>query len=213
MKPKGKFPPTLEEQETITTLAAGGMSLNAIAKNVKRSRHLVRDVLQKPEIAGQVAVKREELACLFDQAAKKSLVSLTDKKYADASLVQALTAAGISVDKAALLRGQPTSIVGIEVLLDVAGQLRREERQADEEEERHWRETHTLPAITQHAPQPQIPPATRPTSQPQPSPQPAKNQEPTMRIKYSPVLPGKHEDHCPPESPLLHGLRLPGSRE
>ncbi len=214
MSGKPKEPLTTEQKTQVATLSAAGWSQNKIAKTIARSRHAVKLALEKPEVQQAVHDEKAELAGIFRQKSRDVVSSISDVDIAKASLQQKSISSGVLLDKSLLLAGEPTEILGmqVQVLMDLAGAIRRQDAEADAEYQRKWDETHTLPAVAQTSPQTQIPPATRPTSHPKPSPQPEKSsQEPATRIKYSPVLPGKHEDHCPPESPLLHGL--PGSRE
>ncbi|UWZ85287.1 hypothetical protein [Occallatibacter riparius] len=65
--------------------------------------------LSKPEVREQVGIQREELAGMFDQVAHRSLTSITDEDIKKSSLQQKTIAAGICVDKTALLRGGTAS--------------------------------------------------------------------------------------------------------
>jgi hypothetical protein len=174
---------------------------------------MVKNVLAEPATQKAVGDERAQLADLYRGKARDVLVSISDTDIAKASLQQKSISSGVLLDKSLLLDGQPTSIVGVQILLDVAGALRREERQADEEEQLGWEKAHTLtlPRVSQAEPREQPPQtASRPTL----APQPEKSQEPTLppTVRYTPVSADPHPDHRT-ENPLLHGLRLPGSRE
>lgn len=65
-------------------------------------------------------------ADIYDTVKFRFLASLDDAKIRKASAVQAVTAAAILHDKAALLRGQPTGI-NVTVLMDVVEAMRNRE--------------------------------------------------------------------------------------
>jgi len=228
MKPKGKpkFPPTVAERETIVTLAASGASQNAISKSVGRSRHLVRNVLAEPEVQKAVGDEKQELAEIFRQKSRDVVTSISDTDISKASLQQKSISSGVLLDKSLLLAGEPTTNINVQVLLDVAGLIRRKRDEADEEAQRAWQAQHTLPAVAQTqrtlSPVPQTEqPASRPIPTPTPAPvlakkpaeapAPGTNQSaaPTdgvrVRIKYyTPVPVEPSEDDT---NPLFHGLR------
>lgn len=64
-------------------------------------------------------------ADIYDAVQMRSLSSVTDDKLAKASALQLVTAAAILHDKAALCRGQATSITAV-ALLDVAQLMRQQ---------------------------------------------------------------------------------------
>lgn len=115
---------------------------------------LIRDMafsqLNKSEIARQVGVSsqyvsrvvsgflgghsRDELrefqentADIYDSLKMRVLESLTPDKLSKMQAYPAIVSAGILHDKAALLRGQATSM-NVNVLLDVASMIRRDEK-------------------------------------------------------------------------------------
>jgi hypothetical protein len=113
-----------EEKERAALLHASGKTGNAIGKALGRNRRTVQKFLDKPETRAQVGIQREELALLFDDIAQRTLDGVTAADIEKASLLQKLTSAGISVDKALLLRGQGTSAIDVHVLLDIAAIVR-----------------------------------------------------------------------------------------
>lgn len=128
-KPKGrpKFPPTVEEQETIVTLAASGLSQNKIAQTVGRSRHMVKNVLAEPEIQRAVKDERQELAELYRGKARDVVASISDADIGKASLQQKAISSGILLDKSLLLAGEPTGITML-ALLDVVEAIKASEQ-------------------------------------------------------------------------------------
>jgi hypothetical protein len=95
---------------------------------MNRNRRTVAKFLNKPEVRQQVGVQREELAGMFDDVAHRTLAGVTQKDIEKANLMQKLTSAGIAVDKAAMLRGQPTVGINVVALLDVAELIREQMR-------------------------------------------------------------------------------------
>jgi hypothetical protein len=124
-KPKGKpkTPPTAEERQQVTTMAAAGLSQAAIARNLDRSRHMVRNVLAQPEIQRSIQDEKAELAQLYREKARTIVESISSADIADASLQQKAVSTGILLDKSLLLSGDPTSI-NVSVLMDLVDALR-----------------------------------------------------------------------------------------
>jgi hypothetical protein len=107
---------------------------------------MVKNVLAEPATQKAVGDERAQLAELYRGKARDVLVSISDSDISKASLQQKSVSSGILLDKSLLLDGQPTSIVGIEVLLNVAHAIRREENEKDAQEQLAWEKAHTLPA-------------------------------------------------------------------
>ncbi len=122
MKPRISL--TDEEKEKAKLLHASGKSIYAVARALDRSPHTLAKFLRKPEIVKEVSIQREELANMFDAITHRTLRGVTDEDIRKSSLLQKLTAAGISIDKALLLRGQATSTIDVHVLLDLAAIVR-----------------------------------------------------------------------------------------
>ncbi len=124
-KPKGKpkTPPTAEERQQVTTMAAAGLSQAAIARNLHRSRHMVRNVLAQPEIQRNIQDEKAELAQLYRDKARTIVESISSADIAGASLQQKAVSTGILLDKSLLLSGDPTSI-NVSVLMDLVDALR-----------------------------------------------------------------------------------------
>jgi hypothetical protein len=112
------------EKEKAKLLHASGKSIFAVARALGRSPHTVTKFLRTPEVARQVGIQRGELAALFDGITERTLRGVTDEDIRKSSLLQKMTAAGISIDKALLLRGQATSTVDVHILLDIASMIR-----------------------------------------------------------------------------------------
>ena len=130
---KKKTPLTEAEQDRAKLLRASGKTPTAIARTLGHSHHTISKFLDKPEVREQVNIQREELARMFDQVAHRVVSSVSDQDVQKSSLVQKLTAAGIAVDKATLLRNELPPVVNIAILLDLTETVRR---MRDEESER-----------------------------------------------------------------------------
>jgi hypothetical protein len=126
MKPKGKpkTPPNTEEQQTIVTLAAGGVSPNKIARTIGRSRHLVRNTLARPEIQRSIQDEKAELSALCKDKGRAIILSIDDDVIAKGNLLQRATSGAILIDKALLLAGEALPIVNISVLMQVVEAIR-----------------------------------------------------------------------------------------
>lgn len=123
MKPT-RSPLSDEEKTRATTLYASGKTIYSVARALGRSPHTLAKFLRKPEIVKEVSIQREELANLFDAITQRTLRGVTDEDIRKSSLLQKMTSAGISIDKALLLRGQATSTVDVHVLMDIASMIR-----------------------------------------------------------------------------------------
>jgi hypothetical protein len=133
MKTKGKpkFPATVEEQETIVTLAASGMSQNKIAQTVGRSRGMVKNVMADPEVQRQVTDEKAELAQLYREKARRIVVSIDDQDIAKASLQQKSISSGVLLDKSLLLTGDVPTF-RVEILLAAVQEIRDQRRVQDD---------------------------------------------------------------------------------
>jgi hypothetical protein len=206
MRKVGDMPLTLPEIERAKALSALGKSYRAIGAELHRSDHSIKRVLTcSPEVVAEVLAIKRNLADSFEGLAERMVSSITDADILKLDAYKRTLSGAIATDKAQLLKGLPTGIIGVEVLLDVAAMIRRERDQADADEQRDCPPARLLPApIAASLPAPTPAPvraATRPT------PQTAPVQEP-IRVKYTSVLPGVHPDHLPPENPLTVGLRI-----
>ncbi len=128
MKGKPKTPPTTQERQQIITGAAAGLSENAIAKGLKRSRRLVKNILADPEIQRAVRDERAELAELYKEQARKIVASISPEDIAKSSLQQKAVSSGILLDKSLLLAGEPTQNLSVRVLVDLAQNIRQMRR-------------------------------------------------------------------------------------
>ncbi len=123
MSGKAKTPLTTEEQAQITTMAAGGVSQNRIAKTIGRSRHMVKNTLAEPEVIQAVELEKAELAELYRDKARAVLVSINDADIEKASLQQKSVSTGILLDKALLLSEGPP-VLDVHILLDILAMVR-----------------------------------------------------------------------------------------
>ena len=121
-------PLTEEEQERAKVLNASGKTPNYIAKGMNRNRRTVAKYLDKPEVREVVSIQREELAGMFDSVAHRTLVGVTSEDIQKSTLQQKMVSAGIAVDKAALLRDQPTARIDVSALLEVVDAIKAQER-------------------------------------------------------------------------------------
>jgi predicted transcriptional regulator len=148
-KPKGKpkLPPTVEETETIVTLAASGMSQNKIAQTVGRSRGMVKNTMEKPEIQEKIGDEKSVLAKLYRDKARRIVDSINDVDIEKASLQQKSISSGVLLDKSLLLSGDLPQ-VSVTVLLDLV-QVVRDMRDAEDARfQAQFRATHKPATIT-----------------------------------------------------------------
>ena len=204
---KGDLPLNVEETEKVKSLAALGYSTRHIGREVSRSPHTVAKLLKTPTVAAEVVVKRLELSDLYEKLSRDTLESITKETIEDASLLQRATSAGIFTDKSRLLKGESTINVGVDVLLSIAAQFRRESAVEDESLAEEPQRVALLPAP---AVEPIATPIPRPAiSEKRALPAPVQSKTelrpPAPSVKYTPVIPGQHPDHCPPENPLMRG--------
>ena len=93
---------------------------------------MVKRHLEAPETIVKVEDERAEMVQLCRDKARACVVGIDDEKISKANVLQLSTSAGILIDKAALMSGQPTSI-HVTALVDVLDVLRVK---GDEEIER-----------------------------------------------------------------------------
>lgn len=141
-----KYKPTTEEKAKIATLAAGGWSENRISKAVGRSRHLIKNALADPEVRRTVAAQKIELSEIFLDKGRAIVTSIGPKDIEKASLQQKAISAGIMVDKALLLAGEPTENIDVRVLLDVVDAIKARKVVEQDAYQRAMRHPHLPPA-------------------------------------------------------------------
>jgi predicted transcriptional regulator len=146
-KPKGKpkLPPTVEETETIVTLAASGMSQTKIAQTLGRSRGMVRNMMEEPEIQEKIGDEKSVMAKIYRDKARRIVDSINDVDIEKASLQQKSISSGVLLDKSLLLSGDLPQ-VSVTVLLNLV-QAARDMRDAEDGRlQAEYRATHSLPA-------------------------------------------------------------------
>jgi len=148
-KPKGKpkLPPTVEETETIVTLAASGMSQTKIAQTVGRSRGMVRNMMEEPEIQEKIGDEKSVLAKLYRDKARRVVDSINDVDIQKASLQQKSISSGVLLDKSLLLSGDLPQ-VSVTVLLDLVTAARDMRDAEDARFRAEFRATHKPATIT-----------------------------------------------------------------
>jgi hypothetical protein len=148
-KPKGKpkIPPTVEETETIVTLAASGMSQTKIAQTVGRSRGLVRNMMEEPEIQEKIGDEKSVMAKLYRDKARRIVDSINDVDIEKASLQQKSISSGVLLDKSLLLSGDLPQ-VSVTVLLDLVTAARDMRDAEDARFRAEFRATHKPATIT-----------------------------------------------------------------
>ena len=148
-KPKGKpkLPPTVEETETIVTLAASGMSKTKIAQTVGRSRGMVRNMMEEPEIQSKIGDEKSVLAKLYRDKARRIVDSINDVDIEKASLQQKSISSGVLLDKSLLLSGDLPQ-VSVTVLLDLVTAARDMRDAEDARFRAEFRATHKPATIT-----------------------------------------------------------------
>jgi predicted transcriptional regulator len=142
---KSKLPATVEETETIVTLAASGMSQTKIAQTVGRSRGMVRNMIEEPEIQEKIRDEKSVMAKLYRDKARRIVDSINDVDIEKASLQQKSISSGVLLDKSLLLSGDLPQ-VSVTVLLNLV-QAARDMRDAEDGRlQAEYRATHSLPA-------------------------------------------------------------------
>ena len=146
-KPKGKpkLPPTVEETETIVTLAASGMSKTKIAQTVGRSRGMVRNMMEEPEIQEKIGDEKSVMAKIYRDKARRVVDSINDVDIQKASLQQKSISSGVLLDKSLLLSGDLPQ-VSVTVLLDLVTAARDMRDAEDARLRGEYCATHKLPA-------------------------------------------------------------------
>ena len=91
---------------------------------MKRSPHTVKAYLEKPEIAGEVADTKLELANLYQEKAKKVLAEVSDEDIKKASLQQKAVSSGIFLDKTEMLRLGQGPGVNVNVMINLLDAIR-----------------------------------------------------------------------------------------
>jgi len=211
MRIKGSSLLTLEEISQAKTLFAAGHSYRSIARQLQHSPHTVKRALNaSAQVVAQIAEIKATLAEKFNKASERFLDAVTDQDVSKLDGYKKVLTAAIACDKSQLLHGLPTENINIAVLLQVAGELRRQERAEDEQQ--NCPSVRTLPAVVERVlpvPIAEPIPAPVPVQRKAEPPTPAPQEQPITRVRYVSVLPGVHEDHRPPENPLMRGLRNP----
>jgi hypothetical protein len=115
---------TSEEQEKAEILAASGQTANYIAKGMGRNRRTVAKFLNEPDVRQKVSAQREVLAEKFSQAADRIVSSITPEDISKATLQQKMIAAGVAVDKAAILRDELPPTINLSMVWEVVDAIR-----------------------------------------------------------------------------------------
>ena len=98
---------TTKEIEQVKVLSALGKSYRQIGREIGRSDKTIKKALtSSPEVKQEVEEIKEALAVQFQDIAKRMLTSITDEDIKKLDGYRRTLSAGISVDKAASLRGQ-----------------------------------------------------------------------------------------------------------
>ena len=148
-RPKGKpkLPPTVEETETIVTLAASGMSKTKIAQTLGRSRGMVTNMMEEPEIQEKIGDEKSVLAKLYRDKARRVVDSINDVDIQKASLQQKSISSGVLLDKSLLLSGDLPQVF-VTVLLDLVTAARDMRDAEDARFRAEFRATHKPATIT-----------------------------------------------------------------
>ena len=148
-RPKGKpkLPPTVEETETIVTLAASGMSKTKIAQTLGRSRGMVKNMMEEPEIQEKIGDEKSVMAKLYRDKARRVVDSINDVDIQKASLQQKSISSGVLLDKSLLLSGDLPQ-VSVTVLLDLVTAARDMRDAEDARFRAEFRATHKPATIT-----------------------------------------------------------------
>ncbi len=192
MRKKGDLPLNAEEIAQAKHLAALGYSERHIGRELKRSPHAIARLLRTPDAVNEVAIEKVKLADIFERLTHQTLESITLRDIEKASFLQRVTGAAIMVDKTQLLRGGPTAIVDVRVLMDLASLIRR-----DEDVPRPAPRTLTVAADPEPASVPLGAGYSHAASPPTPDP------APTVRVHYHTQVEPVREE---PYDPLMQGL-------
>jgi hypothetical protein len=138
---------------------------------------MVKNTLADPEVRRTVASQKIELSEIFLDKGRAIVTSIGPKDIEKASLQQKAISAGVMVDKALLLAGEPTENIDVRVLMDVVEAIR--ERKAVEQENLQRAMRSHLPPVIE-AVESSTPPAEPPKTSRQPASQ-------GVEIQYFPV--------------------------
>lgn len=106
---KGAKALTVAELERAKALSALGKSYRQIGLELDRSDKTIKKALTKtPEVIQEVQEIKQELAGMFEDIAKRMIASITEEDIQKINAYQRTVAAGISTDKARLLKGEST---------------------------------------------------------------------------------------------------------
>jgi hypothetical protein len=140
---KGRLPLTTAQKQEAVVLAAAGYAPSRVAKTMGKSRLMVKRHLEAPETIVKVEDERAEMVQLCRDKARACVVGIDDEKISKANVLQLSTSAGILIDKAALMSGQPTSI-HVHALVDVLDAISELRERRNEEDEREYRAARAL---------------------------------------------------------------------
>ena len=140
---KGRLPLTTAQKQEAVVLAAAGYAPSRVAKTMGKSRLMVKRHLEVPETIVKVEDERAEMVQLCRDKARACVVGIDDEKISKANVLQLSTSAGILIDKAALMSGQPTSI-HVHALVDVLDAISELRERRNEEDEREYRAARAL---------------------------------------------------------------------
>lgn len=97
---------TTEEKETIKVMVASGETYFSISKQISRDPKTVKKYALTPDVADEIAEKKNELADLFEDLAKRMLTSITPEDIKNINAYQRTLSAAVATDKAKLLKEQ-----------------------------------------------------------------------------------------------------------
>jgi predicted transcriptional regulator len=172
-----KYRPTTEERQQIITGSAAGLSQNKIAKSIGRSRAMIKNTLNEPEIQQSIQQEKIELSKMYRKTARDIVVSINAADISKASLQQKAISSGILLDKSLLLMGEATEILDVRALMAVVDAIRERKVVEQENLQRAMRLPHLPPVIEA------VPPAEPAKAPPKTSQQPASQGE----LQYFPV--------------------------
>ncbi len=120
---------SMEEKAIIKLLYAEGRSYHAISKEHNRSPHTIKKYLSEPQTQNEVAVKKQELADMYENMARKMVESITDENIKKINAYQRIVSSGICTDKMRLLRDQSTENIDLRTLHLSLEELKRQEQE------------------------------------------------------------------------------------
>lgn len=141
---KGSKPLSLAEKKEIEVLVAAGESYHAVGRKLARDPKTIKSYATRAEVAASIQETQQELADMFEGAARRMLGSIGEEDIKKINAYQRAIASCALIDKVRLLRDQSTA--------NIAVGLARLVEQADEHERRRLGVTVDVAALPEATP-------------------------------------------------------------